>query len=77
MSLREVSFALSSRFEQFGAFTYRLKVRRQLSIVLRCLMKQQCVCRFKFQHDCLIELLCPCVVSEFVGEGFHIGLVAK
>ncbi|MCU4218726.1 hypothetical protein MQK74_00020 [Vibrio cholerae] len=20
---------------------------------------------------------CPCVVSEFVGEGFHIGLVAK
>ncbi|EGQ8097020.1 DUF3709 domain-containing protein, partial [Vibrio cholerae] len=50
---------------------------RQLSIVLRCLMKQQCVCRFKFQHHCLIELLCPCVVSEFVGEGFHIGLVAK
>ncbi|EGR0820957.1 DUF3709 domain-containing protein, partial [Vibrio cholerae] len=29
------------------------------------------------QHHCLIELLCPCVVSEFVGEGFHIGLVAK
>ncbi|WP_262359911.1 DUF3709 domain-containing protein, partial [Vibrio cholerae] len=25
----------------------------------------------------LIELLCPCVVSEFVGEGFHIGLVAR
>ncbi|ELL1566646.1 hypothetical protein B7953_11070, partial [Vibrio paracholerae] len=24
-----------------------------------------------------IELSCPCVVSEFVGEGFHIGLVAK
>ncbi|RND22194.1 DUF3709 domain-containing protein, partial [Vibrio cholerae] len=24
-----------------------------------------------------IELLCLCVVSEFVGEGFHIGLVAK
>ncbi|EMU6072353.1 DUF3709 domain-containing protein, partial [Vibrio cholerae] len=23
------------------------------------------------------ELSCPCVVSEFVGEGFHIGLVAK
>ncbi|HGH6012761.1 TPA: hypothetical protein AB5H67_003320 [Vibrio cholerae] len=22
-------------------------------------------------------MLCPCVVSEFVGEGFHIGLVAK
>ncbi|MCD6648147.1 DUF3709 domain-containing protein [Vibrio cholerae] len=40
-------------------------------------MKQQCVCRFKFQYHCLIELLCPCVVSEFVGEGFHIGLVAK
>ncbi|EGR4133567.1 DUF3709 domain-containing protein, partial [Vibrio cholerae] len=27
--------------------------------------------------DCLIELSCPCAVSEFVGEGFHIGLVAK
>ncbi|ORP11564.1 thiol:disulfide interchange protein [Vibrio cholerae] len=39
MSLREVSFAFSSRFEQFGAFTYRLKVCRQLSIVFRCLMK--------------------------------------
>ncbi|OWO68961.1 hypothetical protein B2J68_18580 [Vibrio cholerae] len=24
-----------------------------------------------------MELSCPCVVSEFVGEGFHIGLVAK
>ncbi|HAS3169862.1 TPA: DUF3709 domain-containing protein, partial [Vibrio cholerae] len=35
------------------------------------------VCRCKFQHHCLIELLCPCVVSEFVGEGFHICLVAK
>ncbi|MGU3192111.1 DUF3709 domain-containing protein [Vibrio cholerae] len=77
LSLRELSFALSSRFEQFGAFTYRLEVCRQLSIVFRCLMKQQCVCRFKFQHHCLIELLCSCVVSEFVGEGFHIGLVAK
>ncbi|WP_174566683.1 DUF3709 domain-containing protein [Vibrio cholerae] len=77
MSPREVSFALSSRFEQFGAFTYRLKVCWQLSIVFRCLMKQQCVCRFKFLHHCLIELLCPCMVSEFVGEGFHIGLVAK
>nr|WP_088125751.1 DUF3709 domain-containing protein [Vibrio cholerae] len=77
MSPREVSFALSSRFDQFGAFTYKLKVYRQLSIVLRCLMKRQCVCRFKFQHHCLIELLCLCVVSEFVGEGFHIGLVAK
>ncbi|WP_081989890.1 DUF3709 domain-containing protein [Vibrio sp. ZOR0018] len=77
LSLREVSFALSSRFEQFGAFTYRLKVSRQLSIVFRCLMKQQCVCRCKFQCYCLIELLCPCVVSEFVGEGFHIDLVAK
>ncbi|TQP95909.1 DUF3709 domain-containing protein, partial [Vibrio cholerae] len=60
MSLREVSIVVSSRFEQFGAFTYRLKVSRQLSIVLRCLMKQQCVCRFKFQRHCLIELLCPC-----------------
>ncbi|HFG1585862.1 TPA: DUF3709 domain-containing protein, partial [Vibrio cholerae] len=27
--------------------------------------------------DCLIDLLCPCVVSEFVGEGLHIGLVTK
>ncbi|MGO4033231.1 DUF3709 domain-containing protein [Vibrio cholerae] len=72
MSLREVSFALSSRFEQFGAFTYRLKVCRQLSIVLRCLMKRQCVCRCKFQCYCLIELLCQCVVSGFVGEGFNI-----
>ncbi|EOX4341936.1 DUF3709 domain-containing protein [Vibrio cholerae] len=77
MSPREVSFALSSRFEQFGAFTYRLKIRRQLSIVFRCLMKRQCVCRCKFQSHCLIELLCSCVVSEFVGEGFHIVLVAK
>ncbi|HFD0509719.1 TPA: DUF3709 domain-containing protein, partial [Vibrio cholerae] len=24
-------------------------------------------------RDCLIELSCPCVVSWFVGEGFHIG----
>ncbi|WP_462056122.1 DUF3709 domain-containing protein [Vibrio cholerae] len=77
LSLRELSFALSSRFEQFGAFTYRLEVCRQLSIVLRCLMKRQCVCRCKFQCHCLIELSCPCVVSWFVGEGFHIGLVAK
>ncbi|HFG1570717.1 TPA: disulfide bond formation protein DsbD, partial [Vibrio cholerae] len=46
LSLCEVSLALSSRFEQFGAFTYRLQVSRQLSIVLRCLMKQQCICRF-------------------------------
>ncbi|ENM5760391.1 DUF3709 domain-containing protein [Vibrio mimicus] len=56
MSLREVSVAGSSRFEQFGVFTYRLKVSRQLSIVLRCLMKRQCVCRCMFQCDCLIEL---------------------
>ncbi|EOX1535738.1 DUF3709 domain-containing protein [Vibrio cholerae] len=77
LSLREVSVVGSSRFEQFGAFTYRLKVSRQLSIVFRCLMKQQCVCRFKFQHHCLTELSCQCVVSGFVGEGFHIGLVAK
>ncbi|PAR91234.1 hypothetical protein CGT82_18555 [Vibrio cholerae] len=77
MSLREVSIVGSSRFEQFGAFTCWLKVSRQLSIVLRCLMKRQCVCRCKFQCHCLIELSCPCVVSEFVGEGFHIGLVAK
>ncbi|MCR9386019.1 DUF3709 domain-containing protein [Vibrio metoecus] len=77
LSLREVSIVVSSRFEQFGAFTYRLKISRQLSIVLRCLMKQQCVCRFKFQRHCLIELFFLCVVSWFVGEGFHIGLVAK
>ncbi|HFG1722238.1 TPA: DUF3709 domain-containing protein [Vibrio cholerae] len=73
LSPREVSLALSSRFEQYGAFTYRLEVCRQLSIVFRCLMKQQCVCRCKFQCHCLIELLCSCVVSRFVGEGFHIG----
>ncbi|WP_032477153.1 DUF3709 domain-containing protein, partial [Vibrio cholerae] len=41
------------------------------------LMKRQCVCRCKFQCHCLIELSCPCVVSWFVGEVFHIGLVAK
>ncbi|HCT5079080.1 TPA: DUF3709 domain-containing protein [Vibrio cholerae] len=73
MSLREVSTALSSCFKQFGAFTYKLKVSRQLSIVFRCLMKRQCVCRCTFLCDCLIKLLCPCVVSGFVGEGFHIG----
>ncbi|EGR0551002.1 DUF3709 domain-containing protein [Vibrio cholerae] len=56
LSLREESCALSSRFEQFGAFTYRLKVSRQLSIVFRCLMKQQCVYRCTFQRYCLIEL---------------------
>ncbi|EMQ2879020.1 DUF3709 domain-containing protein [Vibrio navarrensis] len=77
LSLREVSIVGSSRFEQFGAFTYRPKVSRQLSIVLRCLMKRQSVCRCKFQCHCLIELLCPCVVSWFVGEGLHIGIVAK
>ncbi|WP_307732306.1 DUF3709 domain-containing protein [Vibrio cholerae] len=77
LSLRVLSFALSSRFEQFGAFTYGLKVCQQLSIVLRCLMKRQCVCRCKFQCHCLIELLRPCVVSEFVGEVLHIGLAAK
>ncbi|EGQ7642082.1 DUF3709 domain-containing protein [Vibrio cholerae] len=77
MSLREVSLVGSSCFEQSGAFTYRLKVCRQLSIVLRCLMKRQSVCRCKFQCHCLIELLCSCVVNWFVGEGFHIGLVAK
>ncbi|EPI2074991.1 DUF3709 domain-containing protein [Vibrio cholerae] len=72
-----MSFALSSRFEQFGAFTYGLKVCRQLNIVLRGLMKQQCVCRFKFQRHCLIELFFLCMVSWFVGEGFHIDIVAK
>ncbi|EKF9303153.1 DUF3709 domain-containing protein [Vibrio cholerae] len=73
LSLCEVIFALSSRFEQFGAFTYRLKVGRQLSIVFRCLMKQQCVYRCTFQCYCLIELSRQCVVSRFVGEGFHFG----
>ncbi|PAR49021.1 DUF3709 domain-containing protein [Vibrio metoecus] len=73
MSPREVSFALSSRFERFGAFTYWLKVCRQLNIVFRCLMKRQWVCRCTFQRYCLIELSCQCVVSWFVGEGFHIG----
>ncbi|EJY4342056.1 DUF3709 domain-containing protein [Vibrio cholerae] len=48
LSLCEVSIAGSSRFEQSGAFTYRLKVCRQLNIVLRCLMKRQCVWRCKF-----------------------------
>ncbi|HGS4988152.1 TPA: DUF3709 domain-containing protein [Vibrio cholerae] len=56
LSLHEVSLALSSRFEQFGAFTYRLKVGRQLNIIFRCLMKQQCVYRCTFQRYCLIEL---------------------
>ncbi|EOW9480653.1 TPA: DUF3709 domain-containing protein [Vibrio cholerae] len=56
LSLCEVSLALSSCFKQFGAFTYRLQVSRQLSIVLRCLMKQQCVYRCTFQRYCLIEL---------------------
>ncbi|EOW9174520.1 DUF3709 domain-containing protein [Vibrio cholerae] len=73
LSLCEVSLALSSRFKQFGAFTYRLKAGRQLSIVFRCLMKQQCVYRCTFQCYCLIELSRQCVVSRFVGEGFHFG----
>ncbi|ENM5791693.1 DUF3709 domain-containing protein [Vibrio mimicus] len=67
-----MSLAFSSRFEQFGAFTYRLKVSRQLRIVFRCLMKQQCVCRCTLHRYCLIKLSCPCVVSWFVGEGFNI-----
>ncbi|EPP5682585.1 DUF3709 domain-containing protein [Vibrio cholerae] len=50
---------------------------RQFNIVCRCLMKRQCIWRCKFQCYCLTELLCSCVVSWFVGEGFHIGLVAK
>ncbi|WP_462054542.1 DUF3709 domain-containing protein [Vibrio cholerae] len=50
---------------------------RQFNIVFRCLMKQQCVCRCIFQYYCLIELSCLCVLSWFVGEVFHIGLVAK
>ncbi|HGS5379238.1 TPA: DUF3709 domain-containing protein, partial [Vibrio cholerae] len=39
LSLCGVNVAGSSRFGQFGAFTYGLKVCRQLSIVLRCLME--------------------------------------
>ncbi|EJL6845549.1 DUF3709 domain-containing protein [Vibrio cholerae] len=54
-----------------------MKVCRQLNLVFRCLMKRQCVCRCTFHRDCLIELKCQCVVSWFVGEVFHIGLVAK
>ncbi|MEW4534788.1 DUF3709 domain-containing protein [Vibrio cholerae] len=77
LSLREGSIVGSSGFEQFGAFTCRLKVFRQLSIVLRCLMKPQCVCRCTFQCYCLIDLSCQCVVNWFVGEVFYIGLVAK
>ncbi|EOC1805725.1 DUF3709 domain-containing protein [Vibrio cholerae] len=77
LSLSVFSMAGSSRFEQFGAFTYGLKVSRQLSIVLRGLMKRQCVCRCKLQGYCLIELSCQCVVSGFVGEGFHIGPFVK
>ncbi|EOG1965187.1 hypothetical protein B7978_10915 [Vibrio cholerae] len=50
---------------------------RQFNIVFRCLMKLQCVCRFKLQRNCLIELLCQCVVNWFVGEGFHIGRVVR
>ncbi|HGF5079404.1 TPA: DUF3709 domain-containing protein [Vibrio parahaemolyticus] len=46
-------------------------------MVFRCLMKRQCVCRFKLQRNCLIELSCQCVVSWFVGEGFHIGRVVR
>ncbi|HDZ9234406.1 TPA: DUF3709 domain-containing protein [Vibrio cholerae] len=77
LSLFVFSMAGSSRFEQSGAFTYGLKVCRQLSIVLRSLMKQQCVYRCKFQCHCLNELSCQCVVSGFVGEGFHIGSFVK
>ncbi|ENM5740502.1 DUF3709 domain-containing protein [Vibrio mimicus] len=60
-----------------SSFGISFRFCRQFNIVCRCLMKRQCVCRFKFQHHCLIELFFPCVVSWFVGEGFHIGLVAK
>ncbi|WP_328588889.1 DUF3709 domain-containing protein [Vibrio paracholerae] len=59
------------------SFGISFRFCRQFNIVCRCLMKRQCVCRCKFQCHCLIELLCSCVVSEFVGEGFHIGLVVK
>ncbi|WP_134815425.1 DUF3709 domain-containing protein, partial [Vibrio mimicus] len=31
-----------------------------------------CFVACTFQCYCLIELSCQCVVSEFVGEGFHI-----
>ncbi|EHU0385098.1 DUF3709 domain-containing protein [Vibrio cholerae] len=59
------------------SFGISFRFCRQFNIVFRCLMKRQCVCRCKFQCYCLIELSRPCVVSEFVGEGFHIDLVAK
>ncbi|ENM5764056.1 DUF3709 domain-containing protein [Vibrio mimicus] len=36
-------------------------------------MKQQSVCHCKLRRHCLIEFQCQCVVSWFVGEGFHIG----
>ncbi|WP_308169425.1 hypothetical protein [Vibrio metschnikovii] len=36
LSLREVSIVGSSRFEQFGAFTYRLKISRQVGFSGRC-----------------------------------------
>ncbi|RNE57726.1 DUF3709 domain-containing protein [Vibrio cholerae] len=55
------------------SFGISFRFFRQFNIVFRCLMKRQCVCRCKFQCYCLIALLCPCVMTGFVGEGFHIG----
>ncbi|RZP54325.1 DUF3709 domain-containing protein [Vibrio vulnificus] len=57
----------------FDSFGISFRFCRQLNIVRRCLMKQQCVYRCTFQCYCLIELSRQCVVSRFVGEGFHIG----
>ncbi|EOX3402819.1 hypothetical protein BVH62_19430 [Vibrio cholerae] len=59
------------------SFGFSFRFCRQFSIVFRCLMKWQSVFRCKFQCHCLIELSCQCVVSEFVGEVFYIGLVTK
>ncbi|EKF9082624.1 DUF3709 domain-containing protein, partial [Vibrio cholerae] len=56
-----------------NSFGISFRFCRQFNIVFRCLMKQQCVCRCIFQYYCLIELSCLCVLSWFVGDGFHIG----
>ncbi|EOW9152194.1 DUF3709 domain-containing protein [Vibrio cholerae] len=60
-------------FVVFVFFGISFRFCRQFNIVCRCLTKRQCVCRCTFQRYCLIELKCQCVVSGFVGEGFHIG----
>ncbi|WP_417171203.1 DUF3709 domain-containing protein [Vibrio mimicus] len=47
------------------------------SISFRFCLQFNIVCRCTFQRDCLIELLCQCVVSGFVGEGFSISRVDR